>query len=601
MMENSADAESLPPVIAGPPSIDMRAWMKRIIARNPFYLISAGLLLYGINQLTTDPKLVGAEFSMLRFNFCALIIYEVMLVVTAISLARRGVWYDALLLVGLSNLFIIVPFSLISRAVLLDSKLALAMSVIGVLLATGKFLAFKRYIPSLNFPARLLVFGAALLLANADAPSMFNAIANKPEIISQRLNLFWLVVLPMFAGLANFLPKSGAAVDSPGKRRWLPMMLYFGWIVVTACHFGGLGFSLGFDWRPSLLSPVAWVTAWTLYLRRKDFMRNPGATAEQLFLSVPLLLPLLALGGRPALLVFAVMNCLFYIVPLILNNRNRFALIRFAGAMAILLGSLPAPWFNHAIPEVSQARWLVACIAICFFWMIFLSRDPRIALGAVLALLAICIFIVQEFAQLAFQIGHFCFHPDAQPIRWEDCLHKGATVFRILTGMLWVLLASSWVRESAYVVCLPPYIPVHPLLFRPAGPPTCGHLSPLETLDARAFLPDRTNVETGIEGGFKTSVMYLTGFPGHWRKFPVVSALGSLVAFSKPERHKVYPARGPGRYYEDKGQAKRNRVGYRFASLFKPFRARPALLCCRAVQSNAAIFPATTRPRPSGT
>jgi hypothetical protein len=57
---------------------------KRILAGNPFYLASAGLLLYGINQLTTDPKLVGAEFPMLRFNFCALVVYEIMLVFTAI-------------------------------------------------------------------------------------------------------------------------------------------------------------------------------------------------------------------------------------------------------------------------------------------------------------------------------------------------------------------------------------------------------------------------------------------------------------------------------------------------------------------------------------
>jgi hypothetical protein len=34
---------------------------KRILAGNPFYLASAGLLLNGINELTTDSNLVGAE------------------------------------------------------------------------------------------------------------------------------------------------------------------------------------------------------------------------------------------------------------------------------------------------------------------------------------------------------------------------------------------------------------------------------------------------------------------------------------------------------------------------------------------------------------
>ena len=101
------------------------AIFKRIMAGNPFYLASAGFLLYGINQLTTDSKLVGSELPMLRFNFCALALYEIMLVGTAILLIRRRIWYDALLLFGLTNLFVIVPFSLISRAVFLSPHLAL--------------------------------------------------------------------------------------------------------------------------------------------------------------------------------------------------------------------------------------------------------------------------------------------------------------------------------------------------------------------------------------------------------------------------------------------------------------------------------------------
>ncbi len=455
-MENSADAESLPPVIAGPPQINLRALMKRIIARNPFYLISAGLLLYGINQLTTDPKLVGAEFSMLRFNFCALIIYEIMLVATAVALARRGIWYDALLLVGLANVFIIVPFSLITRAVYLNSELAWTMSGIGVFLTAGKFWAFKKYLPSLNLPARLLAFGTVLLLANAAAPMIFNKIANEPEKISQRINLFWLVVLPTFAGFANFVSRRTSPLEPPREQRWLPLTLYFGWIAVTACHFGGLGFSLGFDWNLSFLLPVAWVTAWTLYLRRMDFMLNLGPMAEQILLFIPLLLPLLAAGGKPALLVFAALNFICYAALLAFRNRNLLSLIRLVGAAAILLGSLPVTWLHHAIPEMSQARWVVACLAICMFWLIFLSRDPRIALGAVLALLGISIFIIQGFTQLAFQIGlvSILIHS----LRWEDHLQKGATTFRILTGVLWVFLASSWVREPTYEVCLPPYI-----------------------------------------------------------------------------------------------------------------------------------------------
>src|SRR4029453_119075 len=130
-------------------------------------LISAGLLLYGLNALTTDSGFVGAESSMLRFNFCALAVYEVMLVITAIALARRRIWSDAALLIGLANAFVIVPFSLVSRAAWLSHELAWGMCAVASLFAALKLGAFKRFIPGLHLPRRLLLFGAVLLLANA--------------------------------------------------------------------------------------------------------------------------------------------------------------------------------------------------------------------------------------------------------------------------------------------------------------------------------------------------------------------------------------------------------------------------------------------------
>src|SRR5579863_1739427 len=124
-MSDPIDSTPASPRAGHEPVNPLRFAFKRILAGNPFYLASAGLLLFGINQLTTDPKLVGAEFPMLRFNFCALLLYEIMLVCTAITLIRRRIWYDAMLLFGLTNLFIILPFSLISRAVFLSPHLAL--------------------------------------------------------------------------------------------------------------------------------------------------------------------------------------------------------------------------------------------------------------------------------------------------------------------------------------------------------------------------------------------------------------------------------------------------------------------------------------------
>jgi uncharacterized MnhB-related membrane protein len=224
-MSDSMDSAPVAQPVGNSLLSQLRLAFKLIMAGNPFYLASAGLLLYGINQLTTDPKLVGAEFPMLRFNFCALLLYEIMLVCTAIALIRRRIWYDAMLLFGLTNLFIIVPFSLISRAAFLSPHLALMMSLVGAGLATAKFWAFKRYTPELNLPRRLLIIGAVLLLINAYAPLLFKGIATDADQVTKWLNFIWLLLLPAFAGLGLFLPRQDGPAGAPGGKRWLPTPL----------------------------------------------------------------------------------------------------------------------------------------------------------------------------------------------------------------------------------------------------------------------------------------------------------------------------------------------------------------------------------------
>jgi hypothetical protein len=512
------------------PAIDVRKWTKRIIAGNPFYLLSAGLLLYGINLLTTDPKLVGAEFSMLRFNFCALVIYELMLVTTAIALARRRIWYDALLLVGLSNVFVIVTFSLISRAVFLNSRLALVMSAIGALLATGKFWAFKKYMPGLRLPRRLLAFGAVLLLANAAAPLLFKAIANDPAWIKESLNPLWMVVLPILAALANLLPKPVASGNSPGQKAWLPLAFYLGWIIVTACHLGGLGYALTFDWTPSLLLPVAWVMSWTLYLRKKDFMQKPSELVEQTLMFIPLLLPLLAVGNASLFSLFATLNFICYRVRFISNLRSRLALVQLLGASAILLGGFPAAWLDHEVPGISRPEWIVGSTVLCFFWLIFLSRDPRVPMLAVISLVALCFSCAHDFTRLAIQFGLVSLL--AHSLRWEDHMHKGAAILRIAAGVLWVFLSISWLRESAHDARVAVYIAASVLLIA-YGIYAVVHYTwkpwviPVFAIAVLASEPgsraagDLTNISPGFLAIGASFLLF---------------ALGSLAAFSKSKR-----------------------------------------------------------------
>ena len=140
---NSESTESIPPANPSPlslsiPAIAWREWVRRLLVRNPFFLASAALLLFGVNRLSIDPGFLGDEIQNLLFNFSALQFYEGLLIATAIVLARRKVWYDSALLVVLENGLVLVPFMLISQAALIGEGLTWALTVSGGLVAAGR-------------------------------------------------------------------------------------------------------------------------------------------------------------------------------------------------------------------------------------------------------------------------------------------------------------------------------------------------------------------------------------------------------------------------------------------------------------------------------
>lgn len=426
----------------------LQSLFKRIMAGNPFYLASAGLLLYGINQLTTDSKLVGSEFPMLRFNFCALFLYEIMLVGTAILLIRRRIWYDALLLFGLTNVFVIVPFSLISRAVFLSSHLALAMSLCGAGLAVAKFWAFKRYARELNLPGRLLFFGAILLLVNASAPLLFKRIALDLDQVGRWLTFIWEFVLPALAGFGIFLPRAVTRGNATGDEKWLPAAVFFGWVIVTACHFGGIGYSNSYVWNYSLLVPIAWVMAWTFYVRIMDFITTPNRLLEQIRVSAPLFLPLLAIGKENIFLLFAGLNLVIYGLLLIHKDRNFLALTRLLGAIAILAGGLPLGWISHIVPGIEQPEWAVLSVVICFFGLIFRFRDPRVAMLGAMGLIGLSCTFAAPLSHYAVQVALVSLLTHS--LRWDDKAHKGAAMLRILAAIMWVWISCIWLFGSVH-------------------------------------------------------------------------------------------------------------------------------------------------------
>jgi len=160
--------------------------------------------------------------------------------------------------------------------------------------------------------------------------------------------------------------------------------------------------------------------------------------------------------------IFAFLNFACFTLRFVLKDRSRLALIQFLSAAAILLGGLPTGWLTHTIPGMSRPEWVAGCTLFCFFWLIFLSRDPRIALVAALGLVVLCAVFADELTRLAIQIGLVSILTHS--LRWEEPLQKGAAILRSLAGVLWVLLSTPWLRESAHDTRLPVYVGAFVLL-----------------------------------------------------------------------------------------------------------------------------------------
>src|SRR5262245_21879058 len=87
-----SNVPTAPVVIVPVPPIEMPSpthLARRFLACNPFYLFSAVLLLFGMYRTSVDKHFLPDEVGQLTFNLTSLQCYELLLVGTAIVLARR--------------------------------------------------------------------------------------------------------------------------------------------------------------------------------------------------------------------------------------------------------------------------------------------------------------------------------------------------------------------------------------------------------------------------------------------------------------------------------------------------------------------------------
>ena len=441
------------------------AWVKRFLAGNPFYLVSAALLLFGINRLAVDPNFLKAEVAKLGFNFSALQVYELLVVGVAILLARRKVWYDSTLLVVVENLLVLVPFILITQAVLIGREVALALGAAAAALALLRGGALKKWIRVLNLPSGLLAIGAVLLVANLATPVLFRGIIEngtdeweKPGLVG------WFLVLPALLAAGNLLPVLKSRAELAPSRSWLPFLMLGLWVTGSAAHLYCVGYVSDLTFHPWMIAPLALVLVWTVWHRLADFVSQPvpaAALPRQVLLVCAALIPLATAAAPSSHLFFALtlLNVALFGLVSGTNPRNTLAgQLALASGVALFAG-LPMDWGSWLAPGFSRVRAMELGMGIWVAVQALRSRHPAWGLGGALAAALATGLVTSAWQpQLALHIGLSVLV--LHSLRWEEgisgTISKGVVGLRIGTAVSWMTHAFVWtrvdVRAAVWVV-----------------------------------------------------------------------------------------------------------------------------------------------------
>ena len=436
-------------------------WVKKFLICNPFYLASAALLLFGICRVSLDPNFLPEETAQLTFNFTSLQCYELLLVFTAMLLARRLIWYDAKLLVTLENLLVLVPFMLISQAALIDQELVWLFCGAAAAFALARSGLAQRGVAALRFPPRLAWIGVAVLAVNSAWPVIYRMLHE--DKVGTKLEsgaaygmhvAGWWVLLPALLALANLLPRPREDGGSPVQGRRFPVGLFTLWMLGTAAHLYSLGYVYDFDLRRAWVAPSLWVLAWTLHLRLPDYVDSFTPVIRKVTLALPLPVTLLAASetGSNVGFVLNMLNLVAFVCLLWTERGHRLALHLSMLSFAAMVATLPAPLIQF------MAGWFdrVELIGLAFLSYVMaaalLSRNPKAAIAGLIAA-AVAGGALRDPASGAWHwaaqsgLVFFLLHS----LRWWDREHEGAVLVRVLAACCWLIHSVVWVRTEAVV------------------------------------------------------------------------------------------------------------------------------------------------------
>jgi hypothetical protein len=440
-----APVETELPTCAAPARSAWDSW-RRLLARNPFYILSAALLLWSMRLLSLDSRIFVKELPQLLFNFSSFQFYELLLGFTAIALARRRVWYDAGLLVGLENLFICVPFLLVSQALLLENGVAFGLCLAICALALLRVGALKRALAELNMPAALLWAGALLLAFNLGWPGLIRYLhkdLSSPAWDGRGLvltGMVWNWIMPSLVALGALLPvRAFVTALTPDEEapffswRSFPVLTLLCWVGGTCVHLYFISYVYGLPWSAGWLTPAIWMAAWIWWWHAENFAPGTGrVVVERLLLVMPLwVVATAAATGRGTMcLTLALFNVVVCgIVALMRRDRSAAHL---AVISALLAGAFAAH-FSNGWNEGLRAAGKKIDIDVV----------PMLLIGGLFYVVACALFSKRAKLGIA---GGICLWLG---LNWSLPAHSLAMNLALQAGLIFILLHSlRWSGEN---------------------------------------------------------------------------------------------------------------------------------------------------------
>lgn len=429
------------------PFARMGRWLLTV---NPFYLASAVMMLYGLYLVSVDTQLLGQETSQLAFNFSSLQLYECLLVVTAVMLARRRIWYDSTLLVIFENLFAVVPFILISQASFISADWKWAACTGAVVLPLLRFSTLHRRLPELNLPLNVLALGACLLLVNLMFPLLYReVIEHDNDWWLDIARNVWLYLLPVPMLALNLFPAIPTRGDGPaGWSRWSFIFLTT-WLAGTAAHLHSIAYVDGQKFALHLAAPLVWATAWTLRNRLPEIMPFLAPEWRNRLLFLPVLATLCTATARDTSLYLVLTSANFVVLGLLcMRHRDEpiFEQLALASGFALLAG-LPAAWGNAYVPDFSRTKLIQ--LAIAGFALVQATRSCSLkhgVLGAVLVGLGTPVLFTRLDSVGPFALNNALLYLLLHSFRWPDTRWCSAHAFRLGVGLVWLPHSIVWLR-----------------------------------------------------------------------------------------------------------------------------------------------------------